>query len=43
MAAKSAKGTGKVRSASTGRYVKKSAAKANPKGMVTEHDKKRMK
>lgn len=34
---------GKVRSASTGRYEKKSAAKSNPKGTVTEHDKKRKK
>jgi hypothetical protein len=33
-------GTGKVRSADTGRYVKKGEAKRNPKGTVTEHDKK---
>jgi hypothetical protein len=31
---------GKVRSAKTGRYVKKSEAKRNPGGTVTEHDKK---
>jgi hypothetical protein len=39
---KSGKATGgKVRSAKTGRYVKKSEAKRNPGGTVTEHDKKR--
>lgn len=37
------KSGGKVRSAKTGQYVKKSQAKKNPGGTVTEHDKKRKK
>jgi hypothetical protein len=38
---KSKSGGGKVRSARTGQYVKKSEAKRNPGGTVTERDKKR--
>lgn len=35
------KPTGKVRSAVTGRYVKRSKAKTDPDRTVTEHDKPR--
>jgi hypothetical protein len=40
MAGKKSSG-GKARSAISGRYVKKSTAKKNPKTTVVEHDKKK--
>jgi len=41
LAGKKSSGGGKARSAISGRYVRKSTAKKNPRTTVVEHDKKR--